>query len=115
LYDPDTGEVVLDDVLEDQSVDSVVVDIETGLEKRRVATGAMFAAGMITCLGLGRDFYAASGPHGLLYCANKSPPGQVPIYHTELLRRYRDIPASGGALDNFVVAGRTANPYLFCS
>lgn len=67
LYYPDTGEVVLDDVLEDQSVDSVVIDIETGLEKGRVSTGGKFAAAMVTCPGLARDYYAASGMHGLLY------------------------------------------------
>jgi len=67
LYYPDTGEIVLDDVLEDQTVDAVVVDIETGKEKGRVATGALFAACMSACPGLNRDYYSTSGPHGLLY------------------------------------------------
>ena len=67
LYFPDTGEVILDDVLEDYTVDSVVLDIETGIEKGRVATGTLFNAGMMACPGFGRDFYAASGAHGALY------------------------------------------------
>ena len=67
LYYPDTGEVILDDVLEDHTVDAVVVDIETGEEKARVATGTLFAAGMMACPGFERDFYAASGAHGALY------------------------------------------------
>lgn len=67
LYYPDTGEVILDDVKEDQTVDAVVLDIETGKEKGRVATGTLFAAGMMACPGFGRDFYAASGVHGALY------------------------------------------------
>lgn len=66
LYYPDTGEVILDDVLADQSVDAVVVDLETGLEKGRVATGTLFAAGMMACPGFERDFYVASGVHGTL-------------------------------------------------
>jgi hypothetical protein len=66
LYYPDTGEVILDDVLADQSVDAVVVDLETGLEKGRVATGTLFAAGMMACPGFERDFYVASGVHGAL-------------------------------------------------
>ena len=66
LYYPDTGEVILDDVLADQSVDAVVVDLETGLEKGRVATGTLFAAGMMACPGFERDFYIASGVHGTL-------------------------------------------------
>ncbi|WP_339339870.1 hypothetical protein [uncultured Oceanicoccus sp.] len=67
LYYPDTGEVVLDDVLEDQNVDAVVVDLETGLEKGRVATGGRYAASMAFYPGLGRDVYTTSGAHGLLY------------------------------------------------
>lgn len=67
LYYPDTGEVILDDVLADYSVDAVVVDIETGAEKGRIATGTLFIAGMMACPGFGRDFYAASGTHGALY------------------------------------------------
>ena len=67
LYYPDTGEVVLDDVLEDQTVDAVVVDLETGKEKGRVATGALIAACMAACPGLNRDYYSTSGPMGLLY------------------------------------------------
>ena len=67
LYFPDTEEVILDDVLEDYTVDSVVLDIETGIEKGRVATGTLFNAGMMACPGFGRDFYAASGAHGALY------------------------------------------------
>ena len=66
LYYPDTGEVILDDVLPDQSVDAVVVDIETGLEKGRVATGTLFAAAMMACPGFERDFYVTSGVHGTL-------------------------------------------------
>ncbi len=66
LYFPDTGEVILDDVLADQSVDAVVVDIETGLEKGRVATGTLFAAAMMACPGFERDFYVTSGVHGAL-------------------------------------------------
>lgn len=67
LYYPDTGEVILDDVQEDQSTDSVVVDIETGMEKGRVATGGYFSASMTVCCGLGRDYYATTGAQGLLY------------------------------------------------
>ncbi|MDA8827024.1 hypothetical protein N9N82_06690 [Luminiphilus sp.] len=68
FYYPDTGEVVLDDVLEDNSVDTVLIDIETGEEKGRVSTGARTAAGMAFYPGLGRDLYSTSGSHGLLYC-----------------------------------------------
>jgi hypothetical protein len=67
FYYPDTGEVVLDDVLEDNSVDTVLIDIETGEEKGRVSTGARTAAGMAFYPGLGRDLYSTSGSHGLLY------------------------------------------------
>ena len=67
FYYPDTGEVVLDDVLEDNNVDTVLIDIETGEEKSRVATGARYAAAMAFYPGLDRDFYSTSGPHGLLY------------------------------------------------
>jgi len=67
FYYPDTGEVVLDDVLEDNSVDTVLIDIETGEEKGRVNTGARTAAGMAFYPGLGRDLYSTSGSHGLLY------------------------------------------------
>ena len=59
--------MILDDVLADHSVDAVVVDIETGLEKGRVATGTLFATAMMACPGFERDFYAASGAHGALY------------------------------------------------
>jgi len=58
---------VLDDVLEDNNVDTVLIDIETGEEKSRVATGARYAAAMAFYPGLDRDFYSTSGPHGLLY------------------------------------------------
>ena len=58
FYYPDTGEVVLDDVLEDNSVDTVLIDIETGEEKGRVSTGARTAAGMAFYPGLGRDLYS---------------------------------------------------------
>ena len=67
FYYPDTGEVVLDDVLEDNNVDTVLIDIETGEEKGRVNTGARTAAGMAFYPGLGRDLYSTSGAHGLLY------------------------------------------------
>ena len=67
FYYPDTGEVVLDDVLKDNSVDTVLIDIETGEEKGRVSTGARTAAGMAFYPGLGRDLYSTSGSHGLLY------------------------------------------------
>ena len=67
FYYPDTGEVMLDDVLEDNNVDAVVVDIETGQEKGRVATGARYAAAMAFYPGFDRDFYSTSGAHGLLY------------------------------------------------
>ena len=67
LYYPDTGEVVVDDVLEDKNVDAVVLDIETGLEKGRVATGGRFEAAMAFYPGLNRDVYSTSGAHGLLY------------------------------------------------
>ena len=67
FYYPDSGEVIVDDVLEDNNVDAVVIDIETGEEKGRVATGARYAAAMAFYPGLGRDFYSTSGPHGLLY------------------------------------------------
>ena len=58
---------MLDDVLEDNNVDAVVVDIETGQEKGRVATGACYAAAMAFYPGFDRDFYSTSGAHGLLY------------------------------------------------
>jgi len=58
---------VLDDVLEDNNVDTVLIDIETGEEKGRVNTGARTAAGMAFYPGLGRDLYSTSGAHGLLY------------------------------------------------
>jgi len=67
FYYPDTGEVVLDDVLEDNSVDTVLIDIESGEEKGRANTGARTAAGMAFYPGLGRDLYSTSGSHGLLY------------------------------------------------
>ena len=67
FYYPDTGEVVVDDVLEDKNVDAVVLDIETGLEKGRVATGGRFEAAMAFYPGLNRDVYSTSGAHGLLY------------------------------------------------
>ena len=67
LYYPDTGEIILDDVLEDQTVDAVVVDIETGVEKGRVATNTKYTACMGVSPGLGRDFYACSGIHGAIY------------------------------------------------
>ncbi|MGB1159354.1 MAG: hypothetical protein ACPG3V_08135 [Porticoccaceae bacterium] len=73
LYYPDTGEVIVDDVWQDQTVDAVVIDIETGMEKGRVPTGARYAAAMATCPGLGRDFYVTSGSHGLLYRVYVSP------------------------------------------
>lgn len=44
LYCPGTGKVILDGVFEDQTVDAVVVDIQSGMEKWRVAAGAYFAA-----------------------------------------------------------------------
>jgi hypothetical protein len=67
LYYPDTGEVIVDDVRADQSVDSVVLDIETGEEKARINTATMGAAGMAPSPGLGRDYYGCSGVHGALY------------------------------------------------
>ena len=67
LYYPDTGELIVDDVLADQSVDSVVLDIETGQEKGRVATGTFTTACMAPSPGLERDFYCGSGIHGALY------------------------------------------------
>ena len=67
LYYPDTGEVIVDDVLSDQSVDSVILDIETGEEKLRVGTGTMTTACMAPAPGLGRDYYGCSGIHGALY------------------------------------------------
>ncbi|MEO0435340.1 MAG: hypothetical protein AAF098_00370 [Pseudomonadota bacterium] len=67
LYYPDTGEVVLDDVQPDQTVEAVVVDLETGREKGRVKTGTMFPAAMGFSPGFHRDVYSASGFHGALY------------------------------------------------
>ena len=67
LYYPDTGEVIVDDVLADQSVDTVVLDLETGEEKGRTSTATRGAAGMAPSPGLGRDYYGCSGPHGALY------------------------------------------------
>lgn len=66
LYYPDTGEVIVDDVLPDQSVDAVVLDIETGEEKGRVPMDTYFGAAMMACPGFERDFYVASGIHGAL-------------------------------------------------
>lgn len=67
LYYPDTGEVIVDDVLADFTVDSVILDIETGEEKGRVSTGTMTTACMAPSPGLGRDYYAGSGIHGAIY------------------------------------------------
>jgi len=67
LYYPDTGEVIVDDVRADQSVDAVILDIETGEEKGRTNTGTMGKAGMAPSPGFGRDYYACSGNHGALY------------------------------------------------
>jgi hypothetical protein len=67
LYYPDTGEVVLDDVLDDKTVDAVVIDIETGEEKGRTATGTRYPAAMAFYPGLNRDCYSTSGAEGVLY------------------------------------------------
>ncbi|MFN0202575.1 MAG: hypothetical protein ACKVTZ_13710, partial [Bacteroidia bacterium] len=67
LYYPDTGEIVFDDFLLDETVDAVVVDIETGAVKGRVATNTRYTACMGISPGLGRDFYAGSGIHGAIY------------------------------------------------
>ena len=67
LYYPDTGEVVLDDVLDDKTVDTVVIDIETGEEKGRTATGTRYPAAMAFYPGLNRDCYSTSGAQGVLY------------------------------------------------
>ena len=67
LYYPDTGEVIVDDVLADFTVDSVILDIETGEEKGRISTGTMTTACMAPTPGLGRDYYACSGIHGAIY------------------------------------------------
>ena len=47
LYFPDTGEVIVDDVHDDQRADSVVLDLETGEEKGRVYTNTMRPAAMV--------------------------------------------------------------------
>lgn len=62
LVYPDTAEVVFDDVqlLVDDNV--VVVDLLTGAEKARTATGSMFANAMFPCPGAGRDIYYVSSP-----------------------------------------------------
>jgi len=67
FYYPDTGEVVLDDVLDDKTVDAVVIDIETGEEKGRTATGTRYPAAMAFYPGLNRDCYSTSGAEGVLY------------------------------------------------
>lgn len=67
LYYPDAGEVIVDDVHADQSVESVVLDIETGEEKRRVDTGTVTTATIAPSPGLGRDYYGCSGVQGALY------------------------------------------------
>lgn len=67
LYYPDTGEVVFDDFKDDNTVDAVVVDIETGDEKGRTPTNTMSMSGMAFGPGFDRDFYAGSGVTGALY------------------------------------------------
>ena len=57
----DTGEVVLDDYRFDTMDDNLVVlDLETGREKGRTATGSPMPSGMFPCPGLDRDVYYSS-------------------------------------------------------
>ena len=62
LVYPDTAEIVVDDVelLVDDNI--VVLDLLTGEEKARTATGSMFANAMFPCPGAGRDLYYVSSP-----------------------------------------------------
>jgi hypothetical protein len=64
LYYPDTGEAILDDMLDNYKVDAVVVDIETGAEKARCNTGTKFSANMLWGAGYHRDAYMGSGLSG---------------------------------------------------
>ena len=66
LYYPDTGELILDDMLDNYKVDAVVVDIETGEEKARCYTGTMFSPYMVWVAGYNRDVYMGSGMTGAL-------------------------------------------------
>jgi hypothetical protein len=67
LYFPDTGEIIMDDVLDAMNVDAVVIDVETGAEKGRVGTGTFMPSAMIFGPGYGRDVYSGSGMTGALY------------------------------------------------
>lgn len=56
---PDTGELVAGDFDHDANTDQVVVlDIETGVERGRVATTSPLQGVVFPCVGAGRDLYA---------------------------------------------------------
>jgi len=57
---PDTGELVVNDHAEDVGDAVVVLDIETGAERARAATGSPVQSVVFPAAGWGRDFYYAS-------------------------------------------------------
>lgn len=59
----DTGELIVDDFQDGAADDNLVVlDLKTGAEKARVATGSPVPNGMFPCPGSGRDLYYVSNP-----------------------------------------------------
>src|SRR5262245_6508531 len=61
LVYPDSAELVMDDMT-GEGDDLVVIDLLTGAEKARVATGSHWPNGMFPCPGRGRDLYYVSDP-----------------------------------------------------
>ena len=57
----DTGEALLDDRLDNHTVDAVVVAIEMGEEKARCNMGTRISANMLWGAGYHRDAYVGGG------------------------------------------------------